>query len=758
MELKRYQEKAIEELKDYLKELNKFGAKHAFISKVGEKYNEEFFGNVPFVCIKIPTGGGKTLVACHSIKEIIDISLENKLERGIIMWFVPSEAIKSQTLRKLNDKNDFHRRILDEYFDNKISILSNEEALRIRKQDIESNLCIIISSLDSFRKDKKLQNKYKVYQENGELISHFENLADDSKLEKDESNTVINSLANVIRISNPLIVIDEGHRTKTDLSIQFLKELNPCFIIEYTATPRKESNVLVKINSVELKEEKMVKIPIVLESVSQWQQAVTRGILKRKELSNIAKKEKGEYIRPIALLQAQQEKESNKTNIITVQQIKDFLMKEHNIPEEEIAIKTSSQNQLEEVDLFSKECPVNYVITVNALAEGWDCSFAYILISVANIGSKISVEQIIGRIVRLPNAKEKKNQELNNSYIFATGKNFNEVANEIIEGLEMNGFSRYDLINAQEKTSKYQFEVGKTVKDDLFAPIMSFEDEPLEFADLIGENFELSKQDSQFDFKIHWDNDGRLLLDIHKENEWVKERQTTLKITYLDKNFSQKELISWLDGKLKFAMIDQEDKCKFLQKAIEYQLKKYSLSELSVNRFVLKDRLSDIITDRLIEYAKKQFDKYVKEKKITVKEFEKFSDKALIVDRVGEKFKKNFYEDIGKLNKEEHSFVSRLDSEALPNIKFWVRNKEKRDPLYIQGWKPNKFYPDFIAITNKNNLLVMEWKGEDRLNNPDTEYKEEVTRTWETLGKGRLYFFLVNNKNVDEVLTKIKSL
>ena len=68
MELKKYQEKAIEELKDYLKELNNFGAKHAFISKVGEKYNEGFFGNVPFICIKIPTGGGKTLVACHSIK------------------------------------------------------------------------------------------------------------------------------------------------------------------------------------------------------------------------------------------------------------------------------------------------------------------------------------------------------------------------------------------------------------------------------------------------------------------------------------------------------------------------------------------------------------------------------------------------------------------------------------------------------------------------------------------------------------------
>jgi len=758
MELKKYQEKAIEELKDYLKELNKFGAKHAFISKVGEKYNEEFFGNVPFVCIKIPTGGGKTLVACHSIKEIIDISLENKLERGIIMWFVPSEAIKSQTLRKLNDKNDFHRKILDEYFDNKIRIFSNEEALRIRKQDVENNLCIVISSLDSFRKDKKLQNKYKVYQENGELISHFENITDDSKLEKDEFGTVINSLANVIRISNPLIVIDEGHRTKTDLSIQFLKDLNPCFIIEYTATPRKESNVLVKTSSVELKEEKMVKIPIVLESVSQWQQAVTRGILKRKELSDIAKKEKGEYIRPIALLQAQQEKESDKTTIITVQHIKDFLMKEHKIPEEEIAIKTSSRNQLDGIDLFSKKCPINYIITVNALAEGWDCSFAYILISVANIGSKISVEQIIGRIVRLPNAKEKKNPELNNSYIFATGKNFNEVANEIIDGLETNGFSRHDLVNAEEKNAKYEFEVGKTVKDDLFVPIMAFEDEPLEFADLIGEDFELSKQDTQFDFKIHYDNDGRLLLDIHKENEWVKERQTTLNITYLDKNFSQKELISWLDGKLKFVMIDQGDKIKFLDKAVEYQLKKYSLSELSVNRFVFKDKLDDIIRDRLIEYAKKQFDKSIENKKIKVKEFEKFSDKVMIADRVGEKFKRNFYEDIGKLNKEEHTFISRLDSEALPNIKFWVRNKEKKDPFYIQGWRPNKFYPDFIAITKKGNFLAIEWKGGDRISNEDTGYKVEIADKWAKLGKGKLHFFLTHTSNTEEVLNEIKEL
>ena len=65
------------------------------------------------------------------------------MDRGIVMWFVPSEAIKSQTLRKFKDRNDWHRKVLDEAFDNNMRIFSNEEALRIRKKNIENNIFII---------------------------------------------------------------------------------------------------------------------------------------------------------------------------------------------------------------------------------------------------------------------------------------------------------------------------------------------------------------------------------------------------------------------------------------------------------------------------------------------------------------------------------------------------------------------------------------------------------------------------------------
>lgn len=756
MELKKYQKSALDTLKKYLQELNQFGPKHAFIGITSQPYNLDYFGDVPFVCVKIPTGGGKTLVGCHAVNEIMESALKHKMEKGIVVWFVPSEAIKTQTLNKFKDRNDWHRQILDKTFQNNIRIFSNEEALRIRKEDVEDNLCIIISSLDAFRKEKSLQKKYKVYQENGALLSHFDNLEDFENLEKDEEGTIINSLANVVRIGNPLIVIDEGHKTKTQLSIDFLNDLNPSFIIEYTATPRSGSNILVDISAADLKEEEMVKIPIVLESANQWQNSIARGIEKRNELEKEGKKNQSEYIRPIALIQAQPKSKIKKN--LTVEQIQEYLLSSK-ISEDEIAIKTSDRNDLAGVNLFSKKCKIRYIITVNALAEGWDCSFAYVLISVANVGAKIAVEQIIGRIIRMPYAKRKKNEALNRSYIFASAKNFNEAAGSIISGLEQNGYSKLDLIGASggsiERDPK---EVYRAVNKDFAVPLMSLNNEKLTFEELIGENFKLANQNAKFDFEIHYDNDGRAIIDIQNDNKWHKGKQQILNLTYKDKNFSKKELVQWLDKKLRFTLLDKPDKMTFIEKVIDHQLKQKLLAKLSVNRYLLLEHLNEVVNNILEGYAKQQFDQLLARKEITSKPFESFPETILLKQEIPQKFNKNYYEKIDKLNKEEHNFVERLDLDTLPNIEFWVRNREKQDPFFIQGWKKNKFYPDFVAITQKSNIVALEWKGEDRISNEDTEYKTTIGGLWEKLGNGKLHFFLVHNGNIEDILNKLRGL
>lgn len=755
MQLKRYQKNTLDTLVNFLVELRKAGLKYAFMGLTEKPYQAQAFGDVPFVCIKIPTGGGKTFVGCHAVEKIMSKALQDKMDRGIVLWFTPSEAIKTQTLKKFKDRKDDHRKVLDEAYDNHVRVLSNEEALSIRKSDVSNNLCIVIASLEAFRKEKKLQKKYKVYQENGSLMDHFEHLDEPDFLERDSEETIINSLANVIRLGNPLVVIDEGHKTSTKLSIDFLKDLNPSFIIEYTATPREGSNILVEVHASELKEQQMVKIPIVLESAGQWQNALINGIEKRAELEKSTKKLKGEYIRPIALLQAQPK--SKDGHSITVEQIKTFLF-ERKIPENEIAIKTSEKNELDGVNLFSKDCKIRYIITVNALAEGWDCAFAYVLVSVANLGSKIAVEQIIGRIIRMPSARRKTDEDLNRSYVFASARNFNEAADQIISGLESNGYSAADIVSANKKDATYSLEAKKAVSGDLKVPMIALGADKLTFEDLIGSDFELAKQEPEFEFQVHYDNDGRAVIDIKGEDEWTRGAQMSLKLSYSDKNLTKQELVQWLDKKLRYTLLEKSDKVKFLEKAIEHQLKKHSLAELSVNRYVLVERISEHIDAVLEVYAKKRFDAQMKTSGISTKPFEKFPDTIALKQAVPQEFNRNYYEKIDKLNGEELGFVQRLDLDTIPNIKYWVRNREKTDPFYIQGWRKGKFYPDFVAVTKKGAVVALEWKGGDRVSNEDTAYKVEIGQMWEKLGKDKQRFFLVHNGNVEETLSELKGL
>jgi len=346
--LKRYQREVITKLEDYLETMREFprhGANRAFMEITGQPYHTiEGLEEVPYICIKVPTGGGKTLIATRAVDCIYRLHMTHKGKTGIVIWFTPSDTIRSQTLKNLKNRNHPYRESLDAAFGNYVKVFDSEEALRITKNDLDNYLCVLVETLQSFRRENTegLRN----CRANGQLITHFENV--DAKffdiLEKYEgSANPVESLANVIKMNEPLVVIDEGHNVKTDLSYDMLRELNPSFIIEYTATPREGSNVLISIGADELKAEHMVKIPIyVAPYLNSWKIALGAAIDKRTELEEIARAEQqetGEYIRPIMLIQAQNKSKYHDT--ITIDAVKDFLLIDKSVPKHYVAIRDS---------------------------------------------------------------------------------------------------------------------------------------------------------------------------------------------------------------------------------------------------------------------------------------------------------------------------------------------------------------------------------------------------------------------------------
>ncbi len=109
---------------------------------------------------------------------------------------------------------------------------------------------------------------------------------------------------------------------------------------------------------------------------------------------------------------------------------------------------------------MQKDCEIRYLITVNALKEGWDCPFAYILASLANKSSSVDVEQILGRVLRLPFTRKHNEQLLNFSYVFTSSNNFFQTLDKIILGLNKAGFSSKDYRIKNSQTEPENKEVA----------------------------------------------------------------------------------------------------------------------------------------------------------------------------------------------------------------------------------------------------------------------------------------------------------
>ena len=455
MELKEYQKEVLTDLQAYLahikngESLNKafaayWAEKGIDISNMSEDdYLHPYVNTVhgvPNITVKVPTAGGKTFIACNALKPIFDFFPSGKPK--VVAWFVPSDEILRQTLRNLRNPSHPYRRRLNSIFNNRVHVVGKEEALvgqGISPIQVINQVTVFVLSVSSFAANNKEGRRS--YRDN-------ENLAEYAKFYDSLTNMVEGaeetSLMQVLSYLNPVVIVDESHNFVADLRVELLNAINPFFILNLTATPKPKSNIISFVDAIKLKRANMVKLPVIVYNHHTVDEVIVNAIALQRSLEKKAieaEENGGNYIRPIVLFQAQPR--TNEDNI-TFDRIKSSILT-LGIPEDQIKIKTAERNELKDMDLLSNDCTVRYIITVDALKEGWDCPFAYILASLANRTSRISVEQILGRILRLPYTSKNSNDLLNISYVFTSSRDFSATLNDIIHSLNNAGFSRKDF-------------------------------------------------------------------------------------------------------------------------------------------------------------------------------------------------------------------------------------------------------------------------------------------------------------------------
>ena len=167
---------------------------------------------------------------------------------------------------------------------------------------------------------------------------------------------------------NPIVVVDESHRAESDLSREMLINLNPRFVLGLTATPQKDANIISFVDAIVLKKEQMVKLPVVAYNLPSRESVIEKAIHLRESLEKKSielESTTGKYIRPIVLFQAESR---TKDEAINYDRIKEKLI-QAGIPSEQIAIKVADKDEIKNHNLLSKDCPIRFIITVDALKE-----------------------------------------------------------------------------------------------------------------------------------------------------------------------------------------------------------------------------------------------------------------------------------------------------------------------------------------------------------------------------------------------------
>ena len=803
MELKKYQRRVVDEVEQYLdliaRERSAGNARHACTDawkarRLGT-YTEQENGlgeDMPNFCIKVPTGGGKTLLATQILGSAYRTILKDRNGMGLVLWVVPSGQIYRDTLRRLKDRNDMYRLMLEHAVSRRLEVWEKHEINRLSPAKLRECLNILMVQLASTNRQTREQLKF-FRDSGGNIVQNFP-AEDDAEAHKklkeqfpnldmladDEArgeHLVATSVGNLVRICRPPVILDEGHKATSQLARDTIRGFNASLVVELSATPRKGTNIVSRVTGEELWKEEMIKLPLNVATSGQkdWKDVLTQArdkriALAKKAAEHSTKAGEDRLIRPVVLVQVERTgKDQRAAKFIHSEDVREYLIERLGISGEAIKVKTAETDGLEDVNLMDPLCPVEWVITKSALQEGWDCPFAYILVSLNNTGSGQSMTQLVGRVLRQPYQVRTPFPELNESYIYCLHRKAWEITKEVKKALEQEGYEGEGaglVVDSTDPDAKPEREMHirqefldlykRPYAGKIYLPRFCVKDGhnygPLDYFRHL-----LVKVDvARFAYaKINWPLAEELgaardrFYRITLGTDLVQQREVPVDVLESDTDVE-----GWIVASLSYPYLSH--------KQLRYVVRKVYERLLATELAILKDRLGlvkFVVRDRIQSFVQEQLDIQTEAAFAALYESgrlmfylecaaARFEIPASIMVRPTRPLthddarpvaKSLFdYVEYDSQNEYERAVALCLDRNA--DVLWWYRNLVGPEHFDIQGYKRNRIRPDFVVQSGtlqkpEHRVLVVESKGKHLEGNPDTTYKRKMADYFGKVGK-----------------------
>lgn len=663
----------------------------------------------------------------------------------------------------------------------------------LSRLDVEGHLCVMVLMLASAARVSKETLRF--FRDRGhvhgffpaedDIEAHWDLLRDvpnldvygslwadggDVQAARQKGSIVKSSLGNVMRLVRPMVVIDEGHHGYTENALRAIDGFNPSLVLELSATPRVAdkdalgSNILVDVRGTDLDAAEMIKLPIHVDvrGWADWQSCLAASVEQLNALDRQAQTlqaETARYIRPILLVQVERTgKDQVDAGFIHAQHVREYLA-QLGFAEAQIREKTSEKDEIGDEDLLSPTSQVRVILTKQALQEGWDCPFAYVLCSLAASKGKRALTQLVGRILRLPHVAKTGHEALDACYVFCHDATTGEVVKAIKQSLESEGMGDLGMVVHGDKTPadaprSVPLKRREGLQDlRLFLPTVTWVEPGQPRRALVYESDVLAR--------LPWETlDAATLAAGWKpgQSTQVTGSETRLMVDLTVLQDVQAPLRRARGLQTEDLRLDRAQIVRALQDivpnpwlvwswvdAVAGRLQQtWAESVLAASCATLIERLRQDLESRRDALAQQVFDALVHEGRIEFRLRADRTDYELpqqMVQEVPAKtprlLRPDGISDVQKsllepalqtpdVNEFEAAFAGYLDEQQA--LRWWHRNVAKAQ-YGLQGWKRHKVYPDFVfgflTEGSTSRVVLMETKGV-HLDNEDTDYKAQL--------------------------------